>query len=141
MIYGKNATVPETPDTTFGPYGDKTLHGSKIISDTAKAKPDGETDFKSLHWTFTFYAPANAAELNAFVKAKPDVVLDLVTRALGTSARAASWGECRGGAVTVDVKMPDGKVALRTPQAVYDAMVKAGMKVSIIPRTKEVKRP
>src|SRR5262245_59115986 len=70
--YPEGTPVPEHPECNFGPFGDKALHGTALVVDSAKATPkkDGPP-YKALHWTFTFWAPANVEELKRLVDAKP----------------------------------------------------------------------
>jgi hypothetical protein len=126
-----------------GPYGDKALYGSMLKEDEGNGKPTEENDLESpVTWTFHGYVPANVGELSALLKAKPDMLLEMVQDRLMTKYRAQSWAEIRGGNVTADidiivngVRTDGGRVAL----PVIEHMRNAGMVIEIRPRVKKIK--
>lgn len=120
----------------FGPFGDKVLHGSKLMWGTAKSDPAKRKPTDKLKhdaWCFSYYRPANVGELQSFVKSKPDNVMDLVDAALETEARQASWHENRGGTTTTRVSI-DGAAPGRVPNEIIEMLRKAGHKVTAAPK-------
>lgn len=124
----------------LGPYGDKSLHGSKLLyhlrqSETAKRKgKQDETLARVLHiegtdyWAVCCWSNANAEEVKRFANAKPEVVGVLMDEALEAQAGYQSWKEQRGGATTVWCSL-NGAPAMRVPVTAYDAMKAAGLNV------------
>jgi hypothetical protein len=132
-IDGSKVVVP-----LFGPYGDKALHGSKLVtrvktSDPKRRKPTDTLERTASHngidyWAAQCWAPANDAETLAFTKAKPANVRDLLEDALCTDAGQKSWHENRGGTTTTRVSV-DGAPPARLPNTIIDTLRKAGCKV------------
>ena len=126
-----------------GPFGDKALYGSLLMEDVGNGNPTEDNDLESpVTWKFHGYVPKNVGELSALLKAKPDMLLEMVQGKLMTTYRAQSWAEIRGGNVTADidiiingVRTDGGRVAL----PVIEHMRKAGMVIEIRPRVKKSK--
>lgn len=124
-----------------GPFGDKALHGSKLEYGYAKADESAKTEHPE--WVFCAYVPANGEEAKKLTNAKPDMAVDLYTKALMTKARAQAWAEERGGSTTADVKVTfKGKTTYspRTPLEMIETLRAAGMTVEVVPRIKKPKK-
>jgi hypothetical protein len=127
----------------MGPYGDKDLYGTLLKEDEASGKPTADNDLQCpTDWDYCGYVPKDVKELGALLKAKPDMLLEMVQDRLMTKYRAQSWAEVRGGNVTADIdivvngqRVDGGRVAL----PVIDHMRKAGMVIEIRPRVKKTK--
>ena len=122
----------------FGPFGDKLVHGSKLVyesatSDPKKRKPTDK--LKADDWCFSFWTPANKAELVAFVNAKPDNVLALVGDALKSDARFKSWHENRGGSTTTRVSV-NGADPKPLPNEIIALLKASGQDVKEVPKAK-----
>jgi hypothetical protein len=116
----------------FGPFGDKALHGSALLygkadSNPEKRKPDAPPQ-KYDDWCFSYWTPANDAELVNFVKAKPANVRLLVSTALKSKARFDSWHENRGGTTTMWASIM-GTPAARISKDAFAKMQAAGVDV------------
>jgi hypothetical protein len=138
---GKSKTLP-----LLGPFGDKALYGSKLEYGYGKAdmdKANKDNPPKHPEWFFSAWVPADNVETLKLVNAKTDMARDLLVTALLTKARAQSWAENRGGAVTADVKVTmNGKVTThkRVAMAFLDTLREAGATVEVLPRVKRTRK-
>lgn len=140
---GSKQTLP-----LHGPFGDKALHGSKLVtffrkSDPTKRNPPEEYKDVYRHsdgtdyWAVQCWVPANAAEVKKFAEAKPDTLIDLVSGALCTDAGQKSWREVRGnGALNLWVSF-NGAPPSFMPKTAVDALKAAGHKVVEMERKKK----
>jgi hypothetical protein len=140
-VKGKSRTLP-----LLGPFGDKALYGSKLEYGYGKAdmeKANLDNPPRLSEWFFCAWVPANDAETKALVNAKTDMARDLIVTALLNKARAQSWAENRGGAVTADVKVTlNGKTTVhkRVALGFIDTLRDAGATVEVLPREKRTRK-
>lgn len=148
--------VMELPDGTkqaiplHGPFGDKALHGSKLVtrlkrSDPTKRNPPEEYTNVFRHtdgvdyWAAQCWAPSNITEAKKFADTKPDTFIDLVTDALATDAGQISWRAVRGnGALTLYVSV-DGGAPSNVAKPLVDMLKTAGHKVVEVERKRKNK--
>lgn len=131
---GSKQTVP-----LFGPYGDKLVNGSKLVtklkqSDPKKRKPEDKLHRVYAHsngieyWAAQCYVPKDDAEAIRYANAKPANARDLMEDALCVEAGQASWHENRGGSVTTRVSV-NGAPAKRLPNEIIALLRASGVKV------------
>jgi hypothetical protein len=152
----KPATVEVTlPDDSkamvplFGPYGDKAIHGTKLVTKVKQSDPKKRKEEDKLHrtyrhsngidyWAAQCFVPKDDAEALAMAKAKPANVRDLMEDALCVEAGQASWHENRGGSVTTRVSV-NGAPAKRLPNEIITLLRQAGQKVEEVKEEKPTK--
>ena len=141
---GTKTTVP-----LFGPYGDKLLHGSKLVtkvksSNPKKRKPEDKLTRTYTHsdgveyWAAQCWAPKDDAEAVALAKAKPAMARDLMEDALCVEAGQASWQENRGGSVNTRVSV-NGAEPKALPNEIIALLRASGAKVVEVPKDKKTK--